>query len=148
MQERVLWLLAIATSAVLLLAALRPYFPRGEEEVVPPPPAPSPSSQVPAEISVRVAVLNGCGEAQVAGRLTRKMRALGFDVIYEGNAENFNFLQSMVVDRSGDLERARQVAAALGLPHCIQQVPEDTFRLEEVAVIIGRDYRQVRLLEE
>jgi hypothetical protein len=94
-----------------------------------------------------VAVLNGCGEAQVAGRLTRKMRGLGFDVIYEGNAENFNFLQSMVVDRRGDLDKARRVGAALGLPH-LQQVSEDTFRLEEVAVIIGRDYRQVRLLDE
>lgn len=143
-----MWLLAIAAGVVLSLAALRPHFPKGAEEPVSAAPAPSPSSQVPADVSVRVAVLNGCGEAQVAGRLTRKMRALGFDVIYEGNAENFNFLQSMVVDRSGDLGKARRVAAALRLPHCIQQVAQDSFRLEEVAIIIGRDYRQVKLLEE
>lgn len=140
-----MWFLAIATGAVLLCAGLRPYLPREEAPVpssVPPPP------QVPVDFSVRVAVLNGCGEAQVAGRLTKKMRTLGFDVIYEGNAENFNFLQSVVVDRRGDLEKARRVAAALGLANCIQQVSEDTFRLEEVSVVIGRDYRQVRLLEE
>ncbi|MBI2505550.1 MAG: LytR C-terminal domain-containing protein [Candidatus Latescibacteria bacterium] len=141
-----LWLLAIAAGAVLLVAVLRPYFP-AEEEPGPLSSPPLPSPQVSSDSSVRVAVLNGCGESQVAGRLTRKMRALGFDVIYEGNAENFNFLQSMVVDRRGDLDKARRVGAALGLPY-LQQVSEDTFRLEEVAIIIGRDYRQVRLLDE
>ena len=146
MQERVLWLLSIAAGAFLLLAVLRPYFSGEDEPVLSSPQAP-PSSQLSADSSIRVAVLNGCGESQVAGRLTKRMRALGFDVIYEGNAENFNFLQSMVVDRRGDLDKARRVAATLGLPH-LQQVNEDTFRLEEVAVIIGRDYRQVRLLNE
>jgi len=145
-QERALWLLAIAAGAILLVAALRPYFSADEEPTPLSSPPPS-SPQRTLEAGIRVAVLNGCGEAQVAGRLTRKMRGLGFDVIYEGNAENFNFLQSMVVDRRGDLDKARRVAAALGLPH-LQQVNEDTFRLEEVAVIIGRDYRQVRLLDE
>lgn len=139
-----MWLLAIAAGAILLVAVLRPYFSAEEE---PAPLSSPPSPQVSPDLSVRVAVLNGCGESQVAGRLTKKMRGLGFDVIYEGNAENFNFLQSMVVDRRGDLDKARRVAAALGLPH-LQQVSEDTFRLEEVAVIIGRDYRQVRLLDE
>lgn len=146
MQERVLWLLAIAAGAVLLVAVLRPYF-SAEEEPAPLSSPSLPSPQVSADFSIRVAVLNGCGESQVAGRLTKKLRALGFDVIYEGNAENFNFLQSMVVDRRGDLDKARRVAGVLTLPH-LQQVNEDTFRLEEVAVIIGRDYRQVRLLDE
>ncbi|MCC7261818.1 MAG: LytR C-terminal domain-containing protein [Candidatus Latescibacteria bacterium] len=146
MQERVLWLLAIAAGAILLMAALRPYFAAKEEPAPLSSPPPS-SPQVNPDLHVRVAVLNGCGESQVAGRLTKKLRGLGCDVIYEGNAENFNFLQSMVVDRRGDLDKARRVAAVLGLPH-LQQVSEDTFRLEEVAVIIGRDYRQVRLLDE
>lgn len=145
MQERVLWLLAIAAGAILLVAALRPYFSAEEEPA--PLSSPPPSSPQASPVYIRVAVLNGCGESQVAGRLTKKMRGLGFDVIYEGNAENFNFLHSLVVDRRGDLDKARRVAAVLGLPH-LQQVSEDTFRLEEVAVIIGRDYRQVRLLDE
>ncbi|MEE2659643.1 MAG: LytR C-terminal domain-containing protein [Candidatus Latescibacterota bacterium] len=92
-------------------------------------------------------MLNGCGEPQIAARMTRKARSLGLDVIDEGNASSFNFLESLVIDRNGDMEKARQVARTLGINNLIQQIDEDPYRLEDVAVIIGRDYRRLRLLD-
>ena len=109
--------------------------------------ATAPTPTAPLDGAFRVAVLNGCGAPQVAARMTRRARALGIDVIHEGNAASFGFLESVVVDRSGDLERARGVAALLGIPHTVQQISNDPYRLEDVAVIVGRDYERLDLLE-
>ena len=96
---------------------------------------------------IQVEVLNGCGTPQLAARLTKKARALGLDVIDEGNAESFTYLQSMVIDRRGDLEKARRVAEILGISNCIQQISDEPSQLAEVSIIIGRDYEQLRLLD-
>ena len=76
-----------------------------------------------------------------------KARGLGLDVIHEGNADSFGFLQSIVIDRGGDPEKASQVAALLGIPNWIQQISDDTYRLEQVQIIVGRDYKSLKLLE-
>ena len=140
MQERVLWLLAILAGAILLVAGLWPDPEREKSEV-----APSAAAELG---TVRVSILNGCGAPQVAARLTRKARALGLDVINEGNAKSFGFLQSIVIDRSGDPKKASRVAALLGIPHWIQQVSDDTYRLWDVSIIIGKDYERLRLLDQ
>ena len=100
----------------------------------------------PLATPVRIEVLNGCGVPQIAARLTQKARALGFDVIHEGNASSFDFLHTLVIDRSGDIDKARQVALVMGIPHCIQQVVDDALRLADVSIVIGRDYRTLGLL--
>jgi hypothetical protein len=79
--------------------------------------------------------------------MTKKARAAGMDVIDEGNAESFGFLESVVIDRRGNLAKAREVATVLGIPRCIQQVRDDPSRLAEVSIVIGRDYRQLRLFD-
>jgi hypothetical protein len=141
LQEKALWLLASMAGIVLLVAALWPEWERHDTisaGVV----------ESPIEVGLfRVAVLNGCGDPQVAARMTRRARGLGFDVIHEGNASSFGFLESVVIDRGGNLEQARRVARALGIPHVIQQVSDDAYRLEDVAVVVGRDYRRLGLLE-
>lgn len=143
-QEKALWLLAIAAGAVLMVASLLPHWERSE--VAPRPP--EPQAQVRrVDGTIRVAVLNGCGEPQVAARMTRKARDAGLDVIHEGNASSFGFAESVVIDRSGDLQTARKVAAALGIPSAIQQISNDEYRLEQVAIVVGRDHRRLGLLE-
>ena len=79
--------------------------------------------------------------------MTRKARSLGIDVIHEGNAPSFNYLESLVIDRVGNWEQAEGVARTLGIPSTIQQISDDAYRLEDVTVIIGRDYRHLGLLE-
>ena len=145
-----LWLLAIVAGAVLLGAVLRPVGEKEggkQEKEAAPTVAPRPQLDV-EQLRIRIAVLNGCGRPNLATHLMRKVRSLGFDVIDEGNAENFNFHHSLVIDRTGDLQKARQVATAVGIPHYIQQIAEETFRLEDVSIVIGRDYRRLKILEE
>ena len=140
MQEKALWLLASAAGVALFAVAPWPHGP--------PPAAPIAQSATPRVAGTfRVAVLNGCGAAQVAARMTRKARTLELDVIDEGNAVSFGFLESVVIDRIGDLARARRVAEALGIPHAIQQISDDAYRLEDVTIIVGRDYERLGLFD-
>ena len=140
-----MWALAAAASAILLGSALWPHF-AADAPVSRTAPEKSPAA--PLAKPVRVEILNGCGVAQVAARLRNKARAMGLDVIHEGNAPNFDHLHTLVIDLSGDLDRARQVADVLGIPHLVQQKIEDQFRLADVSIVIGRDYRRISLLDE
>lgn len=143
-QELILWGLATVAIALLLKAAFWPQSaapePTLQQEAPKPVTAPQPSP-------IRVEILNGGGESQVAARLRKKARALGLDVIHEGNAPSFNYLHTLVVDLDGDIEQARQVADILGIPHFIQQKKENQFNLASVSIVIGRDYRRIGLLD-
>lgn len=100
------------------------------------------STPVLEHLAVKVEVLNGCGVPGIAGRYAELLRRKGFDVVNGNgeNAENFGFLESVVVDRAGEMEKARAVAQALGIRHCVQQIRPDPYRIEEVTVIIGKDF--------
>ena len=143
-QELILWGLATVAIALLLKAAFWPHAAA---------PEPTPQQEVPKSETapqsspIRVEILNGGGESQVAARLRKKARALGLDVIHEGNAPSFNHLYTLVVDLDGDIEQARQVADILGIPHFIQQKRGSQFSLASVSIVIGRDYRRIGLLD-
>ena len=79
--------------------------------------------------------------------MREKAQSLGLDVIEEGNADSFGYLESIVIDRDGDFEKARQVASLLGIPNYIQQISNDDYRLEDIRIIVGKDYRKLQLLE-
>jgi hypothetical protein len=147
-QQKAIWLLAVAAGGLLLALAIWQRHVEAASAYVPPVEA-DPTSAPVAHISraVRVEVLNGCGKPAIAGRVTRRARAAGMDVIDEGNAETFGFLNSMVIDRRGNLAKAQEVAAAMGIPICIQQVRDDPSRLAEVSIVIGRDYRRIHLVD-
>ena len=140
-----MWTLATAAIAILLGAAVWPHF-AADAPVSRTAPEQSPAA--PLAKPVRVEILNGCGVAQVAARLRNKARAMGLDVIHEGNAPSFDHLHTLVIDLSGDLDRARQVAELLGIPHLVQQKIENQFRLADVSIVIGRDYRRIGLRDE
>ena len=83
-QELILWGLAFVAIALLLKVAFWPH------SVAAPEPTPqqevAKSETTPQISPIRVEILNGGGESQVAARLRKKARVLGLDVIHEGNA--------------------------------------------------------------
>jgi hypothetical protein len=104
----------------------------------------SPVDEQPSPVEqrvIRVEVLNGCGVAGLAGQVTDFLRLKGFDVVNVGNAENFDFPETLVVDRVGDMPGAWQVARAVGIDNVIQQKDQDL--LLDVTLILGRDYQQL-----
>jgi hypothetical protein len=108
---------------------------------------PAPEAPLPVEQKVvKVEVLNGCGVAGLAKQVTDFLRLKGFDVVDMGNAENFEFPETLVVDRVGDIASAWRVARAMGVNTVIQQKDEDL--LLDVTLILGRDYHQLVPLKE
>jgi hypothetical protein len=93
-------------------------------------------------LSVRVAVLNGCGRPGLATIFTQKLRKEGFDVVngVGGNADSFEFDVSVVVDRHGDRKKAEAVAQMLGIREILDQRTENPYVMEDVVVVIGRDW--------
>lgn len=109
----------------------------------------SPTSEktVPVERKiVRVEVLNGCGVPGLAKEVTDYLRIKGYDVVNVGNAESFEFPETIVVDRVGDMTYAWQVARVLGVRNVIQQ--KDLDLLLEVTLILGKDYKDLEQFQE
>lgn len=104
----------------------------------------SPTARAEIRKTIRVEVLNGCGDRGVAWKMARYLRQNGFDVMNVSNAESFNIYRSMVVDRVGNLAIAERVAQAIELnpENIIQQKNE--YSVWDITIIIGRDYRKLK----
>jgi len=96
--------------------------------------APSSSREYPAT----VLVLNGCGVEGLGLRTARFLRQAGFDVVDFRNADTFNYHETIVVDRAGDIESAARVAKHVVTANVIRQIPETP--LVDVVVVVGPDY--------
>jgi hypothetical protein len=101
------------------------------------------SGEVSAEI-IQLDVLNGCGASGVAQRFTEFLRKRNFDVVQSSNYKTFDVEESLVIDRTGDLQAARKVAYALGIEekNIVQQINPDYYL--NVSVVIGRDYDKLK----
>jgi len=95
---------------------------------------------------VRVEVLNGCGTPGLAKKVTDFLRIKGFDVVNVGNAENFEFPETIVVDRVGEMSNAWKVARAIGVNNVIQQ--QDVDLLLDVTLILGEDHNELEPFQE
>lgn len=92
---------------------------------------------------IQVDVRNGCGIPGLAARFTSVLRKNGFDVVESGNFDTFDVTNSFVIDRSGNMENARRVARALGIPeeHIIREISPDFFL--DATIVIGADYESL-----
>jgi hypothetical protein len=91
--------------------------------------------------TIQLDVLNGCGSSRAASHVTTYLRARGFDIVEMRNFKSFDVAESMVIDRTGNLENARRVAYAIGISKAriIQQINPDYY--VDVSVVVGRDYQ-------
>lgn len=90
---------------------------------------------------LQVEVRNGAGIPDLALGMREFLRDQGFDVVATGNHSSFDVEHSIVVDRVGDLEAAKKIAASLGLPEdrVTQEISSDHYL--DASVIIGKDYQ-------
>ncbi len=98
--------------------------------------APRPSR----EVESAVLVLNGCGTKKIGLLTTRYLRdpKRGLDGVDFRNADSFDYEESIVVDRAGDMGAALEVARMLRIPNVIQQIPETP--LVDIIIIVGADH--------
>lgn len=89
---------------------------------------------------IRVEVLNGAGVVQLARRATERLREAEFDVVYYGNADEFDRDSSVAIARLDSVEPARRAADALGLRK-VTHDPDRNLYLD-VTVILGKDWAE------
>ena len=68
-----------------------------------------------AIIAIKVQVLNGCGVAGIAGKAGKWLKRNGYVVKDIGNADRQDHKLTSIVDRSGNLTAARELASLLGI---------------------------------
>jgi len=97
---------------------------------------------------IQVEVRNGAGVDHLAERTTQYLRNQGFDVVDVGNHSSFDQKRSVVIDRDGNPEAARNVAEALGIPpERVRKDLKPQYYLD-ASVILGHDYKQLRPFQE
>ena len=104
----------------------------------------------PAGKAVRVAVFNGCGRPGLAASFAEWLRGMGYDVVngLGENADAFDYPVSAVVNRSGDSIAAQRIAASLGIDIVLEQHANDPYLIEDVHVILGRDWNTLKPVRE
>ncbi len=93
---------------------------------------------------IEVQVLNGSGTDGLASECRNYLRTLDYDVVGEGNAEDFHFESTIIIDRKGKIRNAEKVAYALNVPYdnVIQQINDYLYL--DVTIIIGKDYKSLK----
>lgn len=92
-----------------------------------------------AEGRIVVEVLNGSGRNGLGRLGTRRLRRMGIDVVYFGNAEGRVLDTTLVLARRDNRKRAEEVRDALGVGQVAIQT--DTLRQVDVSVILGKDFQ-------
>lgn len=88
--------------------------------------------------TVEVRVLNGCGEPGAGREMTTHLRNLRFDVVSAGNADNFNYENTVVVNHTIRPEVGLSVAQSLGCSR-LTGSPDEMSNCD-VTVILGKDW--------
>jgi hypothetical protein len=146
--KNLVWILNLC---IILLVLLIGFFSYGyfTQKNEPPPPLvvqkqPEQAPQKPSRV-IQLDVLNGCGVKGIGIKFTNYLRTRGFDVVEMKNYKTFHVPHTLVVDRIGNLQTAKQVAKALGVSekNVIQQLNPDYY--VEVSVIIGKDFADFKI---
>jgi len=91
----------------------------------------------------QIEVLNGTGEPGVAREVTMTLRKMGIDVLIEGNARNFDYRESVLVDRKGNPELMKKLSRRLGVTMIVTQIQEKP--RVDATLIVGWDRERLRL---
>lgn len=90
----------------------------------------------------RLEVLNGTGKKGLAHAAKRGLLRRGIDVIEVGNADRFDYAESVLIarKRGADVEELGRI---LGCEYVVEQLRDGT--LEDASLILGSDYRRLNL---
>jgi hypothetical protein len=99
------------------------------------------------ESTLEIEVLDGIGNMRIAQSVTNMLRSQGYDVMEMKKYNDGMIDRSYVIDRSGDLEAARKLAATLGIgPDKVFQKIDRNLYLD-VTVVVGKDYSRLKVFQ-
>lgn len=91
---------------------------------------------------LRVELLNGTGVAGIADSARGALAKLGVDVVAVGNAERFDYSESILVARERGTD-VRLLAEMIRCRHVVDQL--DKSAVADASLILGADYRSLAL---
>ena len=91
-------------------------------------------------LTVKVEILNGTNVNGLASRTSHLFRSYGFNVVSISNAENADYERTVILDRQGKPDAARQVAEVIGGDEVHTQYGERPDETVDVTVILGKDF--------
>jgi len=92
--------------------------------------------------ALRVAIENGTGEKGIAGDAEAALGHLGVDVVRTGNAERFDYAETILVARKRGGE-VRLLAEQIGCRHVVEQL--NPAASEDATLILGADCVDLKL---
>jgi len=96
-----------------------------------------------SDVPFAIEVLNGSGEKGIATRVASELRKLGFDVLIVGNADRFDYMNTIVIDRKGNKELVERLIKLTGIKRAIIQKLDKP--LVDATVIIGSDIHSLKI---
>ena len=90
-----------------------------------------------------IEVLNGCGTPGLAQKFTNFLRSEGFDVIYTGNADRMDYLNTFLIERVDSPEKTEEVNNILALhPERITEDLDPSLHVD-LSLVLGKDYNRL-----
>ncbi len=93
--------------------------------------------------SFQLEVLNGTGEAGLAMKTAMGLREMGIDVLIVGDAERYDFVESILIDRKGNPALMKKLSRLLGCRRVLKQVQPRP--LVDATLIIGEDKEDLHI---
>jgi len=91
-------------------------------------------------LTVTVEILNGTKVRGLAGRTREIYQSFGFDVISVGNADNDEYLNTVVLDRKGKPELAKKAAEVIRCKKIYTKLDPNIDDTIDVTIILGKDF--------
>jgi hypothetical protein len=100
----------------------------------------STSSSTSTSKSGKIVVRNGSGASGIGSTVTKRLTAEGYTVSDTGNADSFNYTQTLVIySNSSQADEAKAIANTVG--YASAQINDGTYSLAgDFLVIIGSNY--------
>ena len=87
-----------------------------------------------------ITVLNGTRQEGIATSTGDRLTAQGLNVISVGNADRFDYANTIIYNYTGKTSTARYIAALLGIPETAITAAQSPSGLYDVEVVLGADY--------
>lgn len=95
---------------------------------------------------IRVQVLNGCGTDGIAGSVGKWLEKNGYKVKDVGNADRRDYRTSQIINRSGNMTAARELARLVGIKEAgiksLDILPKPEF---DLTLIVGSDHSRLAI---
>jgi hypothetical protein len=90
--------------------------------------------------NARISILNGTNQEGLATETSDRLTAAGLSVLAVGNADRFDYSETIIYNYSGKDATAQYIAFILGLPESAIRTAEPTSALYDIEIVLGADY--------